>query len=189
MALTGWKQFTPFYFSIAISVCLIAVVGREGLSWIELSVLFVCGLFGWMLIEYVLHRFVFHYEARSGLARRLLYKVHLSHHENPSNTRILSGLVLGFAIAPEILILAWAVTGSWRSAFYVLTGVAAGYFYYEWVHFYVHHAKPRSRLLKYLRTYHLLHHHQTADLRFGVTSPLMDIIFNTSRPVRKSLSC
>jgi sterol desaturase/sphingolipid hydroxylase (fatty acid hydroxylase superfamily) len=37
------------------------------------------------------------------------------------------------------------------------------------------------RLLRYLRRYHLLHHYKTPDLRFGVTSPLFDLLFGTFR--------
>jgi sterol desaturase/sphingolipid hydroxylase (fatty acid hydroxylase superfamily) len=36
-------------------------------------------------------------------------------------------------------------------------------------------------LLRYLRRYHLLHHYKTPDLRFGVTSPLFDLLFGTFR--------
>ena len=187
MSITGWKQFTPFYLSIVIVVCLVAVVGRDGLSWTETSILIASGLFVWMLIEYGLHRFVFHYDARTGLGRKLLYRVHLSHHENPSDTRILSSLLLAVAIAPEIFLAAWGAIGSWRAAFYLVIGVAVGYLYYEWLHFYVHHARPRLRPLRYLRTYHLLHHHQTPELRFGVSTPLLDVIFKTFRPVKQSL--
>ncbi|HEX7296643.1 MAG TPA: sterol desaturase family protein [Pyrinomonadaceae bacterium] len=184
MSVAGWKQFTPFYLSAAIVLCLTALVGHDGLSWIEISIQLGVGLLLWMLIEYCLHRFVFHYEARTGLGRKFLYKVHLSHHENPSNTKILSSLLLAVAIAPGIFLVAWGATGAWRAAFYLLVGVAAGYFYYEWLHFYVHHARPQLRPLRYLRTYHLLHHHQTPEMRFGVTTPVLDLIFKTFRPIR-----
>jgi hypothetical protein len=186
VSITGWKQFTPFYFVTAMAVCLIGFIGREGLSWTEILLFVTSGLLSWTLIEYVLHRFVFHHDAHSEFGKNLLFRVHLSHHENPSNTKILSSLLISLVIAPAYLLLASVVTGSWRGAFYVLIGVAAGYFYYEWLHFYVHHGRPRLRLLRYLRTYHLLHHHQTPELRFGVTSPLIDLIFGTFRPVDDS---
>jgi sterol desaturase/sphingolipid hydroxylase (fatty acid hydroxylase superfamily) len=37
--------------------------------------------------------------------------------------------------------------------------------------------------------YHLLHHHDTPELRFGVSSPLFDMVFGTFRPVMKPLVC
>ena len=188
MVATGWKQFTPFYIYAAASVCFIGVIGAEGLSWIQLLLLLGSGIMTWLLIEYGLHRFIFHYDAHSALGQRILHRTHLAHHENPGNTKLLSGIVLGLAIAPEIVLVAWAITGSWRAAFYFLNGVAAGYFYYEWLHFYVHHSRTRLKLFRYLRTYHLLHHHQTTEMRFGVTSPLIDLIFGTYRSVGNRLS-
>jgi sterol desaturase/sphingolipid hydroxylase (fatty acid hydroxylase superfamily) len=59
--------------------------------------------------------------------------------------------------------------------------MSAGYFFYEWLHFQCHHGNSRLRVLRYLRKYHLLHHYKTPELRFGVTSPLFDLIFGTFR--------
>jgi sterol desaturase/sphingolipid hydroxylase (fatty acid hydroxylase superfamily) len=138
-----------------------------------------------MLIEYALHRFVFHYRARSLLGKKLLYTAHLSHHENPRATsRLFSGLVISLPIATAYLLLAWLATGSVRAAAYLFTGLVAGYCCYEWLHFQAHHRRPRLRLFRYLRRYHLLHHHQTPEQRFGVTSPLFDVLLGTFRPVR-----
>jgi sterol desaturase/sphingolipid hydroxylase (fatty acid hydroxylase superfamily) len=87
------------------------------------------------------------------------------------------GLPIGAAYWP----LAWAATGSWVAASWMFIGLAAGFFSYKWVHFQCHHRRSRLRLLRYLRHYHLLHHHKTPELRFGVTSPLFDLVFGTFR--------
>jgi sterol desaturase/sphingolipid hydroxylase (fatty acid hydroxylase superfamily) len=51
------------------------------------------------------------------------------------------------------------------------------------LHYRAHHRRARLRLFRYLRKYHLLHHYKTPELRFGVSSPLFDIIFGTFQPV------
>src|SRR4029453_5655840 len=116
LSATRWKQFTPFYFYTVVAVCLVSVIGRKGLSWTEILLLLASGIFSWMLIEYGLHRFAFHYHARSALARKILHRAHLSHHENPANTKILSGLLLGLVVGPAYLLAAWVATGSWHGA-------------------------------------------------------------------------
>jgi sterol desaturase/sphingolipid hydroxylase (fatty acid hydroxylase superfamily) len=183
---TGWKQLAPVYFYTAIVVCLIALTRSEDFSWRQNVLLISAGVLSWTSIEYVLHRFVFHYSARSAFGKRLLYAAHLSHHETPRATNhLFSSLVLSLPIATAYVLLAWVVTGSLHAAALLFGGLTAGYFCYEWLHFQAHHRRPRLRLLRYLRKYHLLHHHQTPELRFGVTSPLFDVLMGTFRPLRK----
>lgn len=188
MSVAGWKQFKPVYFYTALVVCLIAVTRGESFSWYHNLLFIGVGVFSWTLIEYALHRFIFHYSARSAFGRKLVYAAHLSHHENPRATnRLFSGLALSLPISTGYVLLARIVTGSWHAAAYLFAGLAAGYFCYEWLHFQAHHRRPRLRLFRYLRKYHLLHHYQTPHHRFGVTTPLLDLVFGTFRPVRKPL--
>jgi hypothetical protein len=184
----GWKQLTPVYFYTAIVVCLVSLTHGEGFSWRRNILLIAVGALSWTLIEYALHRFIFHYSARSAFGQRLVYAAHLAHHENPrALSRLFSSLLISLPIATAYWLLAWVATGSLHTASYLFTGVTAGYLVYEWLHFQAHHRRPRLRFFRYLRKYHLLHHYQTPELRFGVTSPLLDVIFRTYRPVRKPL--
>jgi sterol desaturase/sphingolipid hydroxylase (fatty acid hydroxylase superfamily) len=187
---TGWKHLAPAYFYTALVACLIVITSGEGFSWRQNVVLIAFGVLNWTLIEYGLHRFVFHYSARSVFGRKLLYAAHISHHDHPREAnRLFSSLVLSLPIATVYFLLAWFVTGSLHVAVYLFTGLTAGYSCYEWLHFQAHHRRPRLRLFKYLKMYHLLHHHDTEGLRFGVTSPLFDMLFGTFRPVMKPLVC
>ena len=189
MPVAGWKQLAPVIFYTALVVCLIALTRGEDFSWRQNVLSIGLGVLSWTLIEYGLHRFIFHYSPRSAFGRKVLYAAHLSHHENPRATsRLFSSLVVSLPVATAYLLVAWIVTGSLHAAAYLFAGLSAGYFCYEWLHFQAHHRRPRLRLLRYLRKYHLLHHYQTPELRFGVTSPLLDVIMGTFRPVRKRLT-
>jgi sterol desaturase/sphingolipid hydroxylase (fatty acid hydroxylase superfamily) len=182
---TGRKQLSPVYFYSALVLCLLAIIPRANFSWRQTVLLISSGILSWTLIEYALHRFIFHYRARSLFGKKLIHAAHLSHHENPrAMSRLFSGLVISLPIATGYLLLAWIATGSLHAAAYLFTGVVAGYCCYEWLHFQAHHRRPRLRLFRYLRRYHLLHHYQTPEQRFGVTSPLFDVLLGTFRPVR-----
>lgn len=183
MSATSWKQFTPFYFYTAVAGCLWATAAGGGLGGGGVALLLVSGFLSWGLVEYGLHRFIFHHDARSEPGRRFVHAAHLSHHENPRAVdSLFAGLGMSVPIAAGYWLLAWAVTGSWRAASYLFIGLVAGYFCYEWLHFQAHHGRPRLRPFRYLKRYHLLHHHRTPDLRFGVTSPLLDFLLGTFRP-------
>jgi sterol desaturase/sphingolipid hydroxylase (fatty acid hydroxylase superfamily) len=182
VAVATRRRFTPFYFYLGVVLCLGFVVARAGFfSWSIVPLLTV-GVISWGLFEYGMHRFIFHYDARSRLGRKFLYHAHVSHHENPrGKNRVPASLFLAAPIGAGYWLLAWAATGSWAAASWSFIGLAAGYFSYKWVHFQCHHRRSRLRLLRYLRHYHLLHHHKTPALRFGVTSPLFDLAFGTFR--------
>ena len=186
MATTTWRKFLPLFFYIVVAVCLGFLAAREDLAAWKIVLLLVSGVLSWGLIEYVLHRFIFHHHARSRLGRKLIYHAHLSHHENPeANNRHFASLLLSAPIATGYWLLSWALTESLAAASYLFIGMSGGYFYYQWLHFHCHHHKSRRRFLKYLRRYHLLHHYKTPELRFGVTSPLFDLLFGTFQPVVK----
>jgi sterol desaturase/sphingolipid hydroxylase (fatty acid hydroxylase superfamily) len=186
VTIKGWKQFTPLYVYTAVALCLGFLASRAGFSIWHILMLLFFGVLSWGLIEYGLHRFIFHYHARSRLGVKLLYQVHLSHHENPAAIKeLFVSLLLSTPIASAYWLLTWVVSGSWAAACYLFIGMAGGYFYYEWLHFQCHHRKSRLKFLKYLRKYHLLHHYRTPELRFGVTSPLFDLIFGTFQPMPK----
>ena len=190
MSVAAQRRFTTSYVYAAVVLCLGLGAAWAGLvSWSTVPLLII-GLFSWSLFEYVMHRFIFHYDARSRLARKFLYHAHVSHHENPTGkSQISASLIMGLPIGAVYWPLAWAVTGSWVAASWMFIGLAAGFFGYKWVHFQCHHRRSRLRLLRYLRHYHLLHHYKTPELRFGVTSPLFDLVFGTFRaPSQPSFS-
>jgi len=176
-----WKQFTPFFFYTLLALGLgVAATISETRSLT--SILFLCltGILTWGLIEYGLHRLVFHFDAQSEKGRRFVYAMHLSHHANPKTMDdLFTGLRLSLPIALCYCLLAWALMRSWQAMVYLFIGLMIGYFSYEFLHFQAHHRAPRLRLFRYLKKYHLLHHHKTPSLRFGVTSPVFDYLFGT----------
>jgi len=60
-----------------------------------------------------------------------------------------------------------------------MAGLIAGYLAYDMSHYYSHHVKPRHRWGKFLRRYHLAHHHKEPHRLFGVSQPFWDIVFRT----------
>ncbi len=186
MSSTAWRQLAPVYVYTPIAVCLGLLTYDKEFSWRQNLALLVLGILSWTIIEYGLHRFIFHYSARSSFGQKLVWAAHLSHHENPrAKSRLFSSFVVSAPVATAYWLLLYISTGSQHFASYLLIGVAVGYITYQLLHFQAHHRRPRLRIFRYLQTYHMLHHYRTPELRFGVTSPLIDLVFGTFRPVRK----
>ena len=150
------------------------------------------GLFLWTLVEYTLHRFVFHFEPKSEGQKRLAFLAHGIHHAQPM---VKSRLVMPFAMSVPLglffyglLTLVFSVIlgkGQWVAPLFA--GLLAGYVTYDMTHYAAHHFRPRSGVLKAIRRSHMLHHGSTHDRRFGVTSPLWDYVFGTM-PEKKGAS-
>ena len=176
-----WKQFIPFYFYTVLALGLgVAAILSETRSPTSILLLFLTGVLTWGLIEYALHRFVFHFDAQSEKGRKFVYGMHLSHHLDPKNVDdLFAGLRLSLPLAISYCLLAWALTRSWQATVYLFIGLTAGYFSYEFLHYQAHHRSPRLGVLRYLKKYHLLHHHKSFAVHFGVTSPVFDCLFGT----------
>ncbi len=142
------------------------------------------GVFLWTLVEYLVHRFVFHFHPRRAWARRLVFLFHGIHHAQPQcKTRLVmppAVSVPGAFILYGLLSLGLGTAlglRHWVNP--VMGGLALGYLAYDLIHYATHHFPMRRGFLKFLKRYHMQHHYKTPDQRFGVSSPLWDKVFGT----------
>ncbi len=189
MARKTWQQFVPFYFYIMISITWIGLAYRsQPRSLNSMLLLFTIGFLSWGLVEYILHRFIFHHQARTARLHAFLYAMHLSHHDDPKALdQLFASLRMSLPIASIYGLIAGLILWQWQAVSYLFAGMILGYFIYEALHYQAHHHTPRLRILRYLKKYHLLHHHQDSHLRYGVTSPIFDYLFGTFRPLDQRL--
>lgn len=142
--------------------------------------LFLGGVAAWTFLEYLLHRWVFHFEPRAGsqLQQELSFLVHGVHHDYPYDP---DRLVMPPAVA---VVVALAVGFPLRAALGHLfapafAGLVAGYLWYDLTHYAVHHLRQRTALGRMQRRNHYLHHFRHPDRLFGVTTPIWDFVFGT----------
>ena len=57
----------------------------HGLDVLTFSTLVISALLAWTLVEYLMHRFVFHFRARGPLQERIAYLIHGIHHDSPED--------------------------------------------------------------------------------------------------------
>src|SRR5215467_6737355 len=62
----------------------ISVRARQ-LPVVAVTALFLLGVLLWTLIEYLIHRYVFHYEPKTRWGKRLHYVIHGVHHDYPND--------------------------------------------------------------------------------------------------------
>jgi 4-hydroxysphinganine ceramide fatty acyl 2-hydroxylase len=142
--------------------------------------LFVLGMLLWTLFEYVVHRFVFHYEPKSRLGKRLHFIIHGVHHDYPNDARrLVMPPSVSIPVAFVMYFLFAALFG--RFAPVLSAGFAFGYVCYDSMHYATHHFSAKRGVFAWLKRYHL-HHHFKDDARgYGISSPLWDYVFGTAR--------
>jgi sterol desaturase/sphingolipid hydroxylase (fatty acid hydroxylase superfamily) len=140
--------------------------------------LVVSGLVIWTLFEYVMHRFIFHWEMRSDFGQRLIFLMHGNHHVAPNDRDrnmmppIVSMTILGTFWGLFVLLLGPVGT-------VLFLGFAIGYVVYDSVHYACHQFPMRGPVLGHLRRHHTHHHYAKRDGNYAITAILWDWVFGT----------
>jgi 4-hydroxysphinganine ceramide fatty acyl 2-hydroxylase len=151
----------------------------------ELLWLVPVGIFAWTLLEYGLHRFVFHIQipVPNPRFREIVNASHMGHHASPRDpTKVLVHPLYGLVISLILYALLFAAFRDTFSAAGVMVGIWMGFLYYEAVHYRVHFSLSGSGFVARQRRAHFYHHFTNNKRCFGVTSPLWDYVFGTTQP-------
>ena len=163
-----------------IAFCIYYAIDYLELNVLKTILIFIGGLLTWTLVEYILHRFIFHIISESPFVQRIIYKLHGVHHEYPRDKeRLFMPPVPSLIIAGFFFYIQYLVFGIYVLAFF--PGFVLGYLLYGSLHYAIH-AFPPPKYLKALWRNHHLHHYKYPDLGFGVSSILWDVIFRTHIP-------
>lgn len=131
------------------------------------------GVFTWTLLEYVLHRFLFHVDQflpDSGPFLTLHFLLHGIHHYLPMDRlRLVMPPLLFFVLSFPFTRLAYSIFPTAAFANGVIAGAFAMYVVYDCMHYALHHTKLPA-YLREMKQYHLAHHYKSYDLAYGVTS-------------------
>jgi len=166
-------------------------LGYNGLSgFVETAAYWLTGLFLWTLVEYILHRCLFHldkYLPNHPIALTIHFLLHGIHHYLPMDKyRLVMPPTLFVALATPFWKLAHTVFFyNWHAATSVFCGGIFGYISYDLTHYFLHHRNLPS-YYRELKKYHLQHHFMDYENGFGVTSRLWDRVFGTELPPPKA---
>jgi sterol desaturase/sphingolipid hydroxylase (fatty acid hydroxylase superfamily) len=172
------------YVPVVVTCLWRAVSERAGESLTPVLFGYVGGILVWSFSEYLLHRFLFHFEPESPRLKWVWYLIHGVHHEQPGcKTRLVMPPVLSIPLAFLFYGLFYLTIGivlgspAWIAP--IFAGFLTGYLIYDMVHYATHNLTMSWGFLKFIKRYHLLHHYKTPDDRFGISSPLWDVVFGT----------
>lgn len=187
--LTHVHPITPLVLWVPV-VCLLLwrSLGPDQLPVVGVGATLLFGMVFWTLAEYLLHRYIFHFYGTSAFTRRIQFLIHGLHHDDPVDpTRLVmppaAAIILAIILYSSFRV---ALGRLWVDPFFA--GFVMGYLCYDYIHYGIHHFNPRSRVGRWIKKHHMLHHFATPEARWGVSSPLWDLAFGTlgqERPSRR----
>ena len=137
------------------------------------------GLVFWTLTEYAMHRYVFHFDAKSKAGKYLVFLFHGIHHDDPQDpTRLVMPPVVSIALAIPFYFLFKLALGA-EACMPFFAGFIAGYLVYDFLHFATHHFMFKAKWFKTLKENHMKHHYMAKPGKWGVSSPIWDYVFGT----------
>jgi len=165
------------YFVMAAGLLYFAIQ-RQHMNPYVVTTLFFSGWLFFTLLEYVMHRWVFHMSIHNTVRRKIQYLAHGLHHEYPKDKKRLAMPVpASLVLAVAFFSFFWMIMNIYTYGF--LPGVLVGYASYLFVHFIVHMYQAPKNYFKHLWISHAIHHYKDNTVVFGVSSQLWDHVFGT----------
>ncbi|MCB9061810.1 MAG: sterol desaturase family protein [Halobacteriovoraceae bacterium] len=177
-SLSRTNSWAPALFWLFVIGGLFYTNSDKGITVKEHVALFFIGLIVWTLVEYIFHRFIFHFPIFGPKSERFNFVSHGIHHEDAHD---LGRAIMPITPAAIYTVLLYGVFFQVFGEKYGPTFLAyflMGFISYDYYHFSNHVMLPKSKLGKYLRKNHLIHH-VYPHVNFGVTSPIWDFAFGT----------
>ncbi len=172
---------TPFVFYIPVCTAVMFYALSNALTtWVMSLVFFPLGWFTWQLMEYFIHKGVFHYEGNfPGVAQ--IRDTHTYHHKYPDDDgRLVMPLGASIPLAAVIAGLLWIPHVPSATVPYWV-GLVCGYMWYDFMHWSQHFRKPLTSWGKKLRSHHMAHHFADPEMNYGISHRWIDRLLGTMK--------
>ncbi len=153
---------------------------KYSFQFLTITGLFILGVISWTFVEYILHRYIFHFEAKTDFGKKIHFMFHGVHHDYPSDSR---RLVMPPSVSIPLAVIfffLFSYTIGDTMVYPFFAGFIVGYLFYDITHYAIHHFNMHSRFWLAIKNHHMLHHYQDPNNGFGVSSPFWDLIFATN---------
>ncbi|XP_057464765.1 dihydroceramide fatty acyl 2-hydroxylase FAH1-like [Actinidia eriantha] len=147
LGVTSWSSLPALWLLIPVILLpvvywFVSVAVQMGVPCPQIAASMIGGFFVWTLLEYSLHRFLFHIRTTSYWGYTIHYLLHGCHHKHP-----MDGLRLVFPPAGAVILVVplWSMVklvAPSSIAPALMGGGLLGYIMYDCTHYYVHHGKP-----------------------------------------------
>jgi dihydroceramide fatty acyl 2-hydroxylase len=154
-------------------------VALGGLSPLALPLTLVAGVLVWQLIEYSIHKNLFHFDPKTPKGIEWHFMLHGHHHKYPMD---FDRLVFPPAAAAIVISLFYWLLHALLPmglASALLGGGIVGYVLYDTTHWALHSGRADWMFSHTLKVSHMDHHYVDETVGYGISSTLYDVLFGT----------
>lgn len=170
---------TPFVFYIPlVAATLYYSLSNAITTWVMVVLFYPLGWLTWQLMEYFIHKIVFHFEGEAPFVS-WVRDTHSYHHKYPDDDgRLVMPLGASIPLAAVIAGLLWlphvpsATVPFWA-------GLVCGYMWYDFMHWSTHFRKPLTGWGRRLRSHHMAHHFADTTMNYGISHRWIDQVLGT----------
>lgn len=156
------------------------VLSLSSTPFYKLIISYFLGCICWSLFEYFVHRIVYHKRTKNKNLQWYLDAMHLHHHKNLKDYRVLNaGYLLIYPLTLIVLFITYIIVGKIDLVASFGLGMTLYYLFYEYVHYQIHYKVHHSGYFNFIQKYHLYHHYNNWKKNYGNTTTIWDRVFNT----------
>lgn len=151
-----------------------------GSATILMSVLLIAsGVAMWVVFEYSMHRYAFHWKPKSKLLQGFVYIMHGNHHDVPNDPlRNLMPPIASIPITAAVWLMLYASSGT--AGTWVFVGFLAGYVVYDLLHYACHQWPMKSRIWLPFKKHHMRHHYGSQEGNYAISALFLDRIMRST---------
>ena len=145
----------------------------------EVASMWLMSMIFWTVLEYVLHRFLFHLEPKSEWLKKFVYTVHGCHHDYPNDPKkLVAPAVVSVPAALLFYFLFKLILGP-SLVIPFMAGLVSTYVIYDLNHYASHYSNWKNPIFQKMKKHHLRHHYKDPEKCFGFTTSFWDRVFKT----------
>lgn len=180
---------TPFILYIPAGLLALGWAFVNHVTSLEVTaVFFPLGWLTWQLMEYFIHKKLFHWEGNGPFTRKMHDIVHGFHHKYPDDdTRLVMPLGASLPLVGIVGALLYTAHRPDLTVPYLI-GMLFGYLWYDFIHWSTHYREPWTAWGREQRTHHMAHHFADINSNFGISHRWVDRVMGTlmKRPGAKT---
>lgn len=170
----------PFVFWIPVGLAILGYALMNNITTLSMTAVFLpLGWVTWQLMEYFIHKKLFHWEGNGPITRRFHDIVHGFHHKYPDDdTRLVMPLPVSIFMASLIAAGLYLLNAPTVTLPY-WAGILFGYLWYDFLHWSTHFRKPLTGWGRTLRSHHMSHHFADIETNYGISHRWIDMVMGT----------